>query len=67
MNVTKVGDSRELLEELEDKTVNVVYLDPPFNSNRKYRLTSSNDSVGFDDIFSTDSEYVELVSPIVKE
>jgi DNA modification methylase len=67
MNVTKVGDSRELLEELEDKTVNVVYLDPPFNSNRKYRLTSSDDSVGFDDIFSTDSEYVELVSPIVKE
>lgn len=67
MNIIRLGDSRRLLEELEDKMVNVVYLDPPFNSNRKYRLTSSDDSIGFDDIFSTDQEYVDLVAPMVKE
>jgi DNA modification methylase len=67
MNIIRLGDSRRLLEELEDNMVNVVYLDPPFNSNRKYRLTSSDDSIGFDDIFSTDQEYVDLVAPMVKE
>lgn len=67
MNITRLGDSRELLEELEGESINVVYLDPPFNSNRKYRLTSSDDSIGFDDIFATDQEYVDLVSPMVKE
>jgi DNA modification methylase len=66
MNTIKHGDSRELLKELEAKSVDAVYFDPPFNSNRKYRLTSDDDSIGFDDIF-TDDEYVALVQPMVKE
>jgi DNA modification methylase len=67
MNITRLGDSRGLLEEIGCGTINVVYLDPPFNSNRQYRLSTQTDSIGFDDIFSTDQEYVDLVEPMVKE
>ena len=67
MNKIQLGDSRELLKQLEDKSIDAVYFDPPFNSNRKYRLTSSDDSIGFDDIFKSDDEYVKLVEPMVKE
>ncbi len=67
MNKIQLGDSRELLKQLEKLSVDAVYFDPPFNSNRKYRLTSSDDSIGFDDIFKSDDEYVKLVEPMVKE
>ena len=67
MNKIQLGDSRELLKQLENKSIDAVYFDPPFNSNRKYRLTSSDDSIGFDDIFKSDDEYVKLVEPMVKE
>ena len=67
MNIIKLGDSRELLKEVETTSVQAIYFDPPFNSNRKYRLTSADDSVGFDDIFESDDEYISLVEPMVKE
>jgi DNA modification methylase len=67
MNKIELGDARELLKQLEDKSIDAVYFDPPFNSNRKYRLTSSDDSIGFDDIFKSDDEYVKLVEPMVKD
>lgn len=65
MNMIECGDSRELLKELDSDLVNAIYFDPPFNSNRKYRLSTSND-LGFDDIWK-ENEYVELVEPMVKE
>jgi len=67
MNTIQQGDSRELLKQVADKSVQSIYFDPPFNSNRKYRLTSDDDSIGFDDIFKSDDEYVSLVEPMVKE
>ena len=67
MNTIKQGDSRELLKQVADKSVQSIYFDPPFNSNRKYRLTTDDDSIGFDDIFKSDDEYVSLVEPMVKE
>lgn len=67
MNKIKLGDSRELLKSVEKESVNCVYIDPPFNSNRNYRLTSEDKSVGFDDIYSSDQEYIDLIEPIVSE
>ena len=65
MNRIKCGDSRELLKELQNQSIDCIYFDPPFNSNRKYRLDTSSD-LGFDDIWK-DDEYVELIEPMVKE
>lgn len=67
MNMIKLGDSRVLLEQIQEESVQAVYFDPPFNSSRKYRLTSSEDSIGFDDIFETDDDYIKLIEPLVKE
>ena len=67
MNDVQLGDSRELLQKLEDQSIQTIYFDPPFNSNRKYRLTSRSESVGFDDIFKSDEEYTSIVEPMVRE
>lgn len=67
MNTITLGDSRESLKAVKSATIQAAYFDPPFNSNRKYRLTSREDSIGFDDIFNTDDDYIGLVEPIVKE
>ena len=67
MNNITLGDSRELLKQLQDKSIQTIYFDPPFNSSRTYRLTSNKDSVGFDDLFDSDQEYIDLVEPMVKE
>ena len=67
MNTIELGDSRELLKKVATKSVQSIYFDPPFNSNRKYRLTSDDESIGFDDIFASDDEYVSLVEPMVRE
>ena len=67
MNTITLGDSRESLKTVKSATIQAVYFDPPFNSNRKYRLTSNENSIGFDDTFNTDDEYINLVEPIVKE
>ena len=48
MNRIEKGDSRDLLKTVATESVKSIYFDPPFNSNRKYRLTSSDDSIGFD-------------------
>ena len=67
MNTIELGDSRELMKQLDDKSVNVVYFDPPFNTNKIYRLTTDVESVGFDDIYDSNEEYVSLIEPMVKE
>ena len=61
------GDSRELMKEVEDKSIDCIYFDPPFNSNRKYRLTSKKDSIGFDDLFRSNGEYTSLIEPMVQQ
>jgi len=67
MNTIRIGDSRELLKQLESKSVNAIYFDPPFNSNRNYRLTSDKNSLGFDDVFVDDDEYTSLIDPMLEE
>tara|TARA_R110000824_G_scaffold70902_5_gene181790 strand:+ start:4283 stop:5242 length:960 start_codon:yes stop_codon:yes gene_type:complete len=65
MDIIKCGDSRKLLKELEDRSVQCVYLDPPFNSNRNYVLTPDN-KLGFKDKFD-DDEYISLIEPMIRE
>ena len=59
------ADSTEYLKTVERKSVELIYLDPPFNSNRTYSLdTKSN--IGFDDKWS-DEEYTEFIESIIRE
>jgi DNA modification methylase len=54
-----IGDCSEHAKSLEPKSVNMIYLDPPFNSNREYKMSVDSD-VGFKDKW-TDELYEQFL------
>tara|TARA_R110002126_G_C10388139_1_gene494786 strand:- start:51 stop:1016 length:966 start_codon:yes stop_codon:yes gene_type:complete len=62
-----LGDGRELLKEVPDQSIAMIYFDPPFNTGNDFRLDTGKDSVGFSDVFESDSEYVDLLEPVLKD
>lgn len=59
------GDCRTLLKAVAAKSVQTVYLDPPFNSDRLYRLEHGSE-VGFNDKW-TDADYRAFLVEVVDE
>lgn len=58
-----IGDCFDFIKTLDYKSVNMIYLDPPFNSNRDYKL--SNDSeIGFEDKW-TDQTYTNFLTKLI--
>ena len=53
------------LTDIPNKSINCIYLDPPFNSNRSYTLNSS-DGVGFEDKW-TDESYSEFIDSVIQK
>lgn len=69
INSVICGDSVQKLGELPDDFANLVYLDPPFFSQKKHSLVSSveNKKYEFDDKFSTKEEYLSLIGNVLAE
>ena len=45
MNTLYYGDNLEILRDyIKDESVDLIYLDPPFNSNRNYNVLFKNES-----------------------
>lgn len=45
MNTLYYGDNLNILREyIEDESVDLIYLDPPFNSNRNYNVLFKNEA-----------------------
>ena len=68
----RLGNCIELLRSLPPRSVQTIYLDPPFNSDRNYTLSAAG-GAGFDDRWSDDESYrtfltqvVDLCLPILK-
>ena len=60
LNEYKIGDSRELLKKVDSKSVDLVYIDPPYCTGR--------DFYHFDDRFKSSADYRELLMrPILTE
>ena len=57
-----IGDYKLL--QIENESIDMVYFDPPFNSNRNYTM-SVTDNVGFEDKW-TDETYTEFIEEAVK-
>ena len=57
------GDCLEIMKELKDKSVDMIYLDPPFFTNKKHSLVSRNriSHYSFDDIWSCHKEYADFM------
>ena len=59
-----VNDNLELLQSLPDNSIDLVYLDPPYNTSKDW---INEDGVGFTDKFDSLESFVEFISIRVKE
>jgi len=60
INEYTIGDSRELLKEVDSNTVDLIYIDPPYCTGR--------DFYHFDDRFNSSADYRELLlRPLFEE
>lgn len=59
------GDNLEQLAKLPDKCVDLIYIDPPFNSNRNYEVFwgESKEKRSFDDRHESTQAYIDYMRP----
>ena len=71
MEINKIihGDCRVQLKELDDNSIDLVYFDPPFFTQKTHSLKTRDNSkqYEFDDKFSSQSEYLELIENVLTE
>lgn len=63
------GDNLKMLSEIPDESVDLVYIDPPFNSNRNYEVFwgDVSEKRAFNDRFGDAHAYIEYMKPRTKE
>lgn len=63
------GDNLKMLNEIPDETVDLVYIDPPFNSNRNYEVFwgDSAEKRAFNDRFGDARAYIDYMKPRTAE
>ena len=59
-DVIYCGDNLEMLKEVPDESVDLIYVDPPFNSNRNYEVFwgDTGEKRAFDDRFGDADAYI---------
>lgn len=58
------GDCRAIIPALDDRSIQMIYMDPPFNSNREYTLEEGS-TIGFQDKW-TDEDYKAFLDTIIQ-
>lgn len=68
-NVIYCGDNLDMLKEVPDKSVDLVYIDPPFNSNRNYETFwhDTQEKRAFEDRFGDAEAYISYMRPRILE
>jgi DNA modification methylase len=63
--VTYCGDNLEQLKKLPDACVDLIYIDPPFNSNRNYEVFwgETKEKRSFEDRHESTQAYIEFMRP----
>ena len=54
-----IGDFLKCSEDIEKGTVQTIYFDPPFRTQRDYRLTPKDD-LGFDDTWDSELSLIHI-------
>lgn len=64
-NVIYCGDNLQMLKEIPDESVDLIYIDPPFNSNRNYEIFwgDSQEKRAFEDRLGDAKAYIEYMRP----
>ena len=68
-NIIYCGDCLKKLRELPDESVDLIYIDPPFNSNRNYEIFwgDRQEKRAFEDRFGAAEAYVKYMRPRIVE
>jgi len=63
--VVYCGDNLDQLRKLPDACVDLIYIDPPFNSNRNYEVFwgETREKRAFDDRHASTQAYIEFMRP----
>jgi hypothetical protein len=63
--VVYCGDNLEQLRKLPDKCVDLIYVDPPFNSNRNYEVFwgDTKEKRAFEDRHASTAAYIDFMRP----
>ncbi len=63
------GDNLQMLKEIPDEWVDLIYIDPPFNSNRNYEVFwgDTQEKRAFEDRFGDAKAYIDYMRPRVME
>ncbi len=63
------GDNLEMLKEVPDESVDLIYIDPPFNSNRNYETFwhDTQENRAFEDRFGDAQAYITYMRPRIVE
>jgi DNA modification methylase len=68
-SVIYCGDNLEMLKEIPDESIDLIYIDPPFNSNRNYETFwgDTQEKRAFEDRFGAAEAYISYMRPRVVE
>ena len=63
------GDNLKMLKDIPDKSIDLIYIDPPFNSNRNYETFWGDiqQKRAFEDRFGDAQAYIEYMRPRIIE
>lgn len=63
------GDNLKMLKDVPDESIDLIYIDPPFNSNRNYETFwgDTQEKRAFDDRFGDSKAYIDYMRPRVLE
>lgn len=63
------GDNLEMLKDIPDESIDVIYIDPPFNSNRNYEILwgDTQEKRAFEDRFGNAEVYISYMRPRILE
>lgn len=69
INTIYCGDNLKMLKEIPDGSIDLCYIDPPFNSNRNYETFwgDSGEKRAFSDRFGDAKAYIDYMQPRVSE
>lgn len=68
-NTIYCGDNLKMLKDIPDESVDLIYIDPPFNSNRNYEVFwgDTQEKRAFNDRFGDAQAYINYMQPRVVE
>jgi site-specific DNA-methyltransferase (adenine-specific) len=63
LNTIRLGDCLDILKSINKKSINLIYLDPPFFTERKHKLKTRDRTkeFSFDDIWGSDLAYAKFL------